>query len=69
MTAPVLTGPDLPVLDGLLVQALADLRSARARSARCSNQESLLAQARAESNLNALLDYRSAAARRPRPER
>ena len=66
MTAPVLTRPDLAVLDGLLVQALAELRSARGRCARHSGCESLLAQERAESNLNALLDYRSAAARRHR---
>jgi hypothetical protein len=69
MTAPVLTGPDLPLLDGLLVQALADLRAARVRTGRGGNRESLLAQERAEANLNALLDYRSAVARRhPREE-
>ena len=66
MTAPVLTGPDLAVLDGLLVEALAELRSARGRTARSGNRESLLALERAESNLNALLDYRCAVARRHR---
>ncbi len=69
MTAPVLTGPDLVVLDGLVVQALAEVRSARARCAHHSGRESLLAQERAESNLNALLDYRSAVARRHRSAR
>lgn len=64
MTAPVLTGPDLAVLDGLVVAALAELRSARGRCVRHSGRDSLLAQERAESNLNALLDYRSAVARR-----
>ena len=67
MTAPVRPGPDTVVLDGLLIQALAELRSARAWSGRWSSREALLAQERAEQNLNALLDLRSAAARRHRP--
>jgi hypothetical protein len=66
MTAPVLSGPDLAVLDGLLVQALAELRSARSRCTRHSGGDSLAAQERAESNLNALLDYRTAVAHRRR---
>jgi hypothetical protein len=68
MTTPVLTSPDLGTVDGLLVQALADLRSARLRCARGGSPEAVLAQDRAESNLNALLDYRSVAARRRRSE-
>jgi hypothetical protein len=67
MTAPVLTGPNLAVLDGLLVEALAELRSARARCVRHSGGDALAAQERAESNLNALLDYRTAVASRRRP--
>jgi hypothetical protein len=67
MTAPVIPGPDTAVLDRLLVQALAELRSARAWSRRRSSREALLAQERAEQNLNALLDFRSVAARRHRP--
>jgi len=69
MTAPVLPRPDLAVLDGLLVKALADLRSARMRSPGVSRKDWLLAQERAESNLNALLDYRSVAARRHAAQR
>jgi hypothetical protein len=64
MTAPVIPGPDTVVLDGLLVQALAELRSARAWFGRRSSREALVAQERAEQHLNALLDFRSAAARR-----
>jgi hypothetical protein len=68
MTAPPLTAPDLGSLDRLLVQALAELRSARVRTARGSSREAVLAQERAESHLNALLDYRCAAVRRSRPQ-
>jgi hypothetical protein len=68
MTAPVHPGPDLVFLDELLVQALAELRAARVRGSGGSNWESLLNREEAESNLNALLDYRFAAARRRRPE-
>jgi hypothetical protein len=66
MTAPVLTGPDLAVLDTMVVQALAELRSARGRCAHRSGGDALAAQERAESQLNALLDYRSTVARRHR---
>lgn len=69
MTAPVRTDPDLAVLDGLLVQALAELRSARLRCARDSGRDAVLARERAESDLNTLLDYRWAAVRRRRPTR
>jgi hypothetical protein len=66
MTTPVLPSSDLGTVDGLLVQALADLRSARLRCARGGSREAVLDQERAESNLNALLDYRCVAVRRGR---
>jgi hypothetical protein len=52
------------VLDGLIVRALGDLRAARRACTRTNSQEALERQERAEADLNALLEYRSAAQHR-----
>ena len=52
------------VLDGLIVRALADLRLARRACARTNSREDLARRERAEADLNALLEYRSAALHR-----
>jgi hypothetical protein len=49
------------VLDSLIVRALAELRAARRACGRTSDRADLDLQARAEANLNALLEYRRAA--------
>jgi len=64
MTAPAPTRTDFAVLDGLIQEALGQLRSARTGAARTSNRKNLEAQTRAEEHLNALLDYRHAVQRR-----
>jgi hypothetical protein len=65
MTAPAPTRTDLTVLDQQIVRALVALRLARLASARTSSPRDLDAEARAEANLNTLLEYRHAARRRP----
>jgi hypothetical protein len=52
------------VLDGLIVRALGDLRAARRAWTRTDSQADLERQERAEADLNALLEYRSAAQHR-----
>ncbi len=52
---------DLALLDRLILDALEDLRSARARAARTGNRHNIDLQSRAEEHLNTLLDYRCAA--------
>ena len=64
MTAPAPTRTDFAVLDGLILEALGQLRSARTGAARTSNRKNLDAQTRAEEHLNALLDYGHAIQRR-----
>jgi hypothetical protein len=64
MTAPPPARTDFAVLDGLILEALGALRSARIGSARTGNRKNLELLTRAEEHLNALLDYRHAAQRR-----
>jgi hypothetical protein len=64
MSAPAPTRTDFAVLDGLILEALSNFRSARTGAARTSSRKNLDVQARAEEHLNALLDYRHAIARR-----
>jgi hypothetical protein len=64
MTAPAQPRSDFAILDRLILEALDDLRSARTGAARTGNRKNLELQTRAEEHLNALLDYRHAAARR-----
>jgi hypothetical protein len=64
MTAPAQPRSDFAILDRLILEALDDLRSARTGAARTGNRKNLELQSRAEEHLNALLDYRHAAARR-----
>src|SRR3954447_13482577 len=64
MTAPPPARTDFAVLDGLILEALGALRSARIGSARTGNRKNLELLTRAEAHLNALLDYRHAAPRR-----
>jgi hypothetical protein len=61
MTASAPPRTDFAVLDGLILQALTDLRSARIGVARTADRKNLDLQTRAEEHLNALLDYRHAA--------
>ena len=64
MTASTSTVVDLRTLDGRIARALAGLRLARAASARSGNPNNLGAEARAEIELNALLDDRYAVVHR-----
>jgi hypothetical protein len=64
MTALAPPRSNFAVLDRLILEALSDLRSARAAAARKGDRENLDLHMRAEEHLNALLDYRHAAARR-----
>jgi len=59
MTAPTPTRTDLGALDQHIVRALVALRLARTVSARSKNAPNCAAEARAEENLNNLLDYRN----------
>jgi hypothetical protein len=61
MTALALPRGDFALLDRLILEALWDLRAARSRAARTSNQRNLDLLSRAEEHLNALLEYRHAA--------
>jgi hypothetical protein len=64
MTAPAPPRSDFAVLDRLILEALGELRTARAAAARKDNRRNLDLQMRAEEHLNALLDYRHTAQRR-----
>jgi hypothetical protein len=64
MTAPARPRSDFAVLDRLILEALSELRSARAAATRTGNRKTLELQTRAEEHLNALLEYRLAAQRR-----
>jgi thermostable 8-oxoguanine DNA glycosylase len=64
MTAPATIPTDLAVLDQHIVRALVALRLARAASARADNRKNVEAEARAEANMNALLEFRHATRRR-----
>jgi hypothetical protein len=61
MTAPSPPRSSFAVLDRLILEALSELRSARAAAARRGDRENLDVQLRAEEHLNALLDYRHVA--------
>ena len=61
MTVVALERGDFAALDRLILEALWDLRAARARVARTSNWRNRDLQSRAEEHLNALLEYRYAA--------
>jgi hypothetical protein len=56
---------EFAVLDQLIVRSLANLRLARAACARTPSTSNVDVRDRAEENLNALLEFRSAAQRRP----
>jgi hypothetical protein len=60
MTVTTASRTELAVLDGLIIEALTDLRSARLGAARAGNRSNLDLRTRAEEHLNALLDYRHA---------
>jgi hypothetical protein len=64
MTALAPPPSSFAVLDRLILEALSELRSARAAAARRGDRANLDVQLRAEEHLNALLDYRHAAQRR-----
>ncbi|MGY1746938.1 hypothetical protein [Blastococcus sp. SYSU D00695] len=64
--APPLSGFDL--LDRLITEAFCDLRVARAAAARTGDRANQDRVARAEEHVDALLEYRHAAARRLRHE-
>ncbi|MGK5113933.1 MULTISPECIES: hypothetical protein [unclassified Geodermatophilus] len=64
MTAPAPPLEGFALLDRLILEAFTDLRSARAAAARAGNRQNLDLLTRAEEHLNALLEYRHAAARR-----
>lgn len=55
---------DFTLLDRLIREALAQLRTARTRASRVGSRKNLDLQSRAEEHLNALLEYRHAAQRR-----
>ena len=61
MTTFVRTQSDLSALDRHIGRALGALRAARAASARVCSHKNFQAEARAEADLNALLEYRHAA--------
>jgi hypothetical protein len=65
MTASTPTGIDLGALDARIARALAALRLARVASARRGSPEYREAEARAETELNALLEYRHTVVHRP----
>jgi hypothetical protein len=64
MTASMPIVRDLMDLDGRIAQALAILRIARVASARRNSTRNVDAEARAETDLNALLEYRHILVRR-----
>jgi hypothetical protein len=64
MEAPALPRSGVTRLDTRITEALATLRLARSLRARGRTREDVHAEERAESNLNALLDFRHAARRR-----
>jgi hypothetical protein len=64
MTTLALLGGDFALLDQLIIEALWDLRSARARAARTSNRQNVDRLSRAEEHLDTLLEYRYAIAGR-----
>jgi hypothetical protein len=61
MTSLALPRGDFALLDRLILEALWDLRAARAGAARMGDQRNLDLQSRAEEHLNTLLEYRYAA--------
>jgi len=63
MTTSVFPKRDFAELDRLIVAALDELRAARTAARRPAKHAVDLRSRRAEEHLNALLDYRSAAAR------
>ena len=65
MTASMPIERDLTDLDGRIAQALAILRIARVVAACQNSTRNVDAEARAETDLNALLEYRHILARRP----
>jgi hypothetical protein len=67
MTARPSTRGEFAVLDQLIVRSLGTLRLARDTCARTPSTANVDARDRAEENLNALLEFRSAARRRPHP--
>jgi hypothetical protein len=64
MTAPARPRGDFAILDRLILEALTELRVARAGARRTGNRQTIELQSRAEEHLNALLEYRLAAQRR-----
>ena len=64
MTASASTRTDFTTLDTRITQALSSLRLARIVSARAQTPDDRNVEQRAETNLNALLDYRHSAHRR-----
>jgi hypothetical protein len=60
MTATAPSRSKFNVLDELILQALSDLRSARAAAAKTRNRKHVELSTRAEEHLNALLEYRHA---------
>ena len=64
MTAPARPRQDFAILDRLILEALTELRVARAAARRTDSRQTLDLQSRAEEHLNALLEYRLAAQRR-----
>jgi hypothetical protein len=64
MTAPAPTRSGFTSLDTRITEALTTLRRARSVGARGRTREDVHAVERAETNLNALLDYRYMAQRR-----
>jgi hypothetical protein len=58
---------EFAVLDRLIERSLGTLRLARAACARTPSSSNVDARDRAEENLNALLEFRCAAQRRPPP--
>jgi len=61
MTAPAPPRTEFATLDRLILEALDELRSARASARRAGNRANLERQARAEEHLNTLLEYRHVA--------
>jgi hypothetical protein len=64
MTAIAPLQRDFAMLDRLILEALDELRSARAAVALAGNRSNVDRQTRAEEHLNALLEYRHAAGSR-----
>ena len=64
MTAPAPPRSDFADLDRLILEALADLRSARDTAARTGSRANIERKTRAEEHLNALLESRHAAGSR-----